>query len=95
MLWLYIDEYCSSSYVTSHCAIFQHLTFNNSHLTPELFLNRDGQLTVTMYGHLYDLHGTTARTLAPIPKKDWCRLAFIVNEYIVCVINSFLFLNFL
>lgn len=36
-----------------------------------------------MYGYLHDLYGTSARTFASIPKHDWCRLAFIVNEYTV------------
>jgi hypothetical protein len=36
-----------------------------------------------MYGYLHDLKGTGARTFAPIPKQDWCRFAFIVNEYFV------------
>jgi hypothetical protein len=39
-----------------------------------------------MYGYLYDLRGTSARTIASIPKKDWCRVAFIVNEYTVNII---------
>jgi hypothetical protein len=43
-----------------------------------------------MYGYLYDLKGTGARTIASIPKKDWCRVAFIVNEYNV---NRILFKN--
>jgi hypothetical protein len=42
IFWLYIDEYCSSESITGHCAIIQHLTFNNTHLTPEIFLNREG-----------------------------------------------------
>jgi hypothetical protein len=93
IFWLYIDEYCSSQWITSYCAIIQHLT-------PEIFLNPEGsffffetnsiihfeisgQITVNMYGYLYDFKGTSARTFASIPKKDWCRFAFIVNEYIV------------
>jgi len=44
-----------------------------------------------MYGYLYDLKGTGARTISSIPKKDWCRVAFIVNEYNV---NRILFKNF-
>ncbi len=99
IFWLYIDEYCSSQSMTGYCAIIQHLTFNNTHLTPEIYLNKEGlfyilnnslihfeisgQITVNMYGYLYDLKGTGARTFASIPKKDWCRLAFIVNEYTV------------
>ncbi len=33
-----------------------------------------------MFGYVHDLKGTGARTVAAIPKKDWCRVAFIVNE---------------
>ncbi|CAF2504289.1 unnamed protein product [Rotaria sp. Silwood2] len=81
IFWLYIDEYCANESITIQCSILQHLTFNNTHLTPEIFLNREGQIVVNMYGHIYDPKGTGARTLASIPKKDWCRIAFIVNEY--------------
>ncbi len=35
---------------------------------------------VYMYGYLYDLQGTGAQTIAKIPKKDWCRVVFVVNE---------------
>lgn len=42
-----------------------------------------GQLVINMYGSLHDRIGTGARTLAIVPKKDWCRLAFVVNEYYV------------
>jgi hypothetical protein len=34
-----------------------------------------------MYGYLYDRIGTGAKTLASIPKKDWCRVAFVVDEF--------------
>ena len=34
-----------------------------------------------MFGSINDRYGTGARTILPIPKKDWCRIAFIVNEY--------------
>jgi hypothetical protein len=33
-----------------------------------------------MYGYLDDRIGTGAKTLASIPKKDWCRVAFVVDE---------------
>ncbi len=39
-----------------------------------------------MFGYLHDLKGTGARTIAVIPKNDWCRVAFIVNEYHVNII---------
>ncbi|CAF4662218.1 unnamed protein product [Rotaria sp. Silwood1] len=81
IFWLYIDEYCPYGSNAIQCSILQHLTFNNTHLTPEIFLNREGQIIVNMFGYLYDLKGTGARTIASIPKKDWCRVAFIVDEY--------------
>ncbi|CAF0804952.1 unnamed protein product [Adineta ricciae] len=81
LFWIFIEDYCASDVFTTHCAILQHLTFNNTHLTPELFLNREGQITVSMFGYLHDLYGIGARTFAAIPKKEWCRIAFIVNEF--------------
>ncbi|UJR27496.1 hypothetical protein I4U23_008780 [Adineta vaga] len=81
VFWIFIDEYCTSEFFTIQCGILQHLSFNNTHLTPEIFLNREGQMTVSTFGYLYDLFGNGARTVASIPKKEWCRIAFIVNEY--------------
>jgi hypothetical protein len=46
IFWLYIDEYCSSQWITNYCAIIQHLTFNNTHLTPEIFLNPEGSFFI-------------------------------------------------
>ena len=105
IFWLYIDDYCPHSSLTGQCAILQHLTFNNTHLTPEdlshsrrfIFETREivpfffgilGQIVVNMYGYLHDLYGSGARTFASIPKKDWCRFAFIANEYTVSKISS-------
>ena len=34
-----------------------------------------------MFGYLYDLKGTGALTIASLPKTDWCRIAFVVDEY--------------
>ncbi|CAF1929045.1 unnamed protein product [Rotaria magnacalcarata] len=81
IFWLYIDEYYASESLAVHSAILQHLAFNNTYLTPGIFLNREGQIIVNMFGNLYDRMGTGARTIESIAKKDWCRMAFIVNEY--------------
>ena len=42
IFWLYIDEYCPQPSITGYCAILQHLTFNNTYLTPQIFLNHEG-----------------------------------------------------
>lgn len=63
------------------CGILQHLNFNNTHFTPELFFTREGQIMVNMFGHLYDHVGTGARTLASVPKNDWCRIVFVADEF--------------
>ncbi|CAM4859821.1 unnamed protein product [Rotaria socialis] len=81
IFWLYIDEYYASGSLAIHSAILQYVTFNNTYLTPGIFLNREGKITVTMFGNLYDHRGTGARTVESIVKKDWCRVAFIVDEY--------------
>lgn len=80
LFWIYIDEYCLRQSPTDLCAVLQHLTFNLTYLTPELFINREGQLVVHMFGYLYDLKGDNARTSVSIPKKDWCRVLFVVEE---------------
>ncbi|CAF0911578.1 unnamed protein product [Rotaria sordida] len=81
IFWLYIDEYCSDRSTAIHCSILQHLTFNNTRLTPEIFLNRKGQIIVNVFEYLHDLKGIGAQTVASIPKKDWCRIALIIKEY--------------
>ena len=39
------------------------------------------------FGSSHDLFGSGARTIASLPKRDWCRIAFIVNEYNVSKIS--------
>ncbi|CAF0808478.1 unnamed protein product [Adineta steineri] len=81
IFWLYIDEYCTSEYFRNYCGILQHLTFNNTHLTPEIFLSQEGRIRINLYGSLYALEGTGAETIASVPRHDWCRVALIVDEY--------------
>lgn len=52
-----------------------------------------GQLVVYMFGYLYDLEGVGVKTVDSIPKKDWCRVLFTVNENTVNIEGDIRFDN--
>ena len=101
VFWIYIEEYCIQDPSITLCAILQHLTFDRKHLTPELYINREGllfffphkinilkfdfsgNLVAHIFGSADHVKIDHAKTLASIPKKDWCRIVFVVHENLV------------